>query len=93
MANLEKPHVSRNRGRCGRPVRPVEIGVHVMGRVSELAASRVKGAGAAPVQVRFTVLPLRVTEVIMMSGTKAKVVIACPKVPSCRIPTKAVLQW
>lgn len=58
------------------PERPELIVVH--GPEGFEAPCSEKVGPAAPVQVMFNELPLRLTEVTRMSGANAKVVIACP---------------
>ena len=73
------------------PVRPEARVDHVMGGLSEAVVCREKVAGAAPVQVKAKVLPLRVNDVIKMSGAKARLVIAWPKAPLVKTPANVVL--
>ena len=58
------------------PVRPEASVVHDIGGVKDAVVCKENVGPAAPVQVMVNVLPLWVIEVITMSGTNARVVMA-----------------
>ncbi len=58
------------------PVRPEASVVHDTGGDNDAVVCKENVGPAAPVQVRVNVLPLWVIEVIAMSGTNARVVMA-----------------
>jgi hypothetical protein len=58
------------------PVRPEASVVHDTGAVNDAVVCKENVGPAAPVQVMVNVLPLWVIEVIAMSGTNARVVMA-----------------
>jgi len=73
------------------PVKPEAIVVQDTGGLNEAVVCNEKVGSAAPVHVKVRSFPVLVVEVIKISGAKAKVVIAWPKVPSFNTPTNVVL--
>ena len=76
MLILKKPRLFVLEVDVDGPVRPEASGVHETGGVNDAVVCKENVGPAAPVQVMVNVLPLWVIEVIAMSGTNARVVMA-----------------